>query len=112
MATYVEFTQEDGSLLLVEIDESAGQAIKASDADGNIIVKAERNFKDALKSVKSSVNALWQGLADFQVDEGEITFGIKTIGEVGVFAICKASAEANYEIRLKWTRRQQESIRN
>ena len=105
MATYIEYTLEDGSTLLVEVDESTGGAIKASDASGNVIVKAEAKFKDALKSVRSSAASLWQGLADLQADDIEVTFGIKTVGEVGMFAVCKAGAEVNYEVKLKWSKK-------
>ena len=106
MATYIEYTLEDGSTLLVEVDESTGGAIKAADASGNVIIKAEEKFKDALKSVKSSVATLWQGLADLAADDIEVTFGIKTAGEVGLFAVCKAGAEVNYEVKLKWSKKE------
>jgi len=104
MATYVEYTLEDGSTLLVEVDESTGGAIKAADASGNVIIKAEEKFKDALKSVRTSVAAMWQGLADLDADDVEVTFGIKAVGEVGVFAVCKAGTEVNYEVKLTWTK--------
>lgn len=106
MATYIEYTLEDGSTLLVEVDESTGGAIKAADASGNVIIKAEEKFKDALKSIRGSVATLWQGLADLDADDVEVTFGIKTVGEVGLFAVCKAGAEMNYEVKLKWTKKE------
>ncbi len=106
MATYIEYTLEDGSILLVEADESAGGAVKAADVSGNIIIKAEEKFKDAFKSVKSSVAALRQGLANLEADGIEVTFGMKTVGEVGLFTICKAGMEANYEVRLTWSNKE------
>lgn len=105
MATYIEYMQEDGTPLLIEVDESTGQAIKASDASGNTIIKAEHNFKDALKSIKSSVTTLYQQFTDLQMDDIEVTFGIKTVGEVGLLAVCKAGAEVNYEVKLKWSKK-------
>lgn len=107
MATYIEYIQEDGHMLLIEVDESAGQAIKASEISGNTIIKAEHSFKEALQSIKSSITTLRQGFADLQVDDVEVTFGIKTVGEMGLFAICKAGAEINYEVKLKWTKNQE-----
>ena len=104
MAVYVEYLQEDGNVLLVEANASAEQAVKASNMSGNIIIKAEHSFKDALKSIRSSVTTLWQGFADVQADDIEVTFGIKTVGEVGMFAVCKAGAEVNYEVKLRWTK--------
>lgn len=106
MATYVEYLLEDGNTLLIEVDESTNGPIKAADSSGNIIIKAEEKFKEALKSVRSSVATLWHGFADLQADDIEVTFGIKTVGEVGLFAICKAGSEVNYEVKLKWTKKQ------
>lgn len=107
MATYIEYLQEDGSALLVEVSAATGQAIKASGTSDNTIIKAEHSFKDALKSIRSSVATLWQGLADVQADDIEVTFGIKAVGEAGIFAICKAGAEVNYEVKLCWTKQQE-----
>jgi hypothetical protein len=47
---------------------------------------------------------LWQGLVDLEADDVEVTFGIKAVGEVGMFAVCKAGAEVNYEVKLKWSK--------
>jgi hypothetical protein len=110
MAVYIEYLQEDGSVLLVEVNASADQAVKASNRSGNTFIKAEQSFKDALKSIKSSVATLWQGFADIQADDIEVTFGIKTVGEVGFFAVCKAGAEVNYEVKLHWTKSTPHSI--
>jgi len=106
MATYIEYTLEDGGTLLVEVDESTGGAIKAADVSGNVIIKTEEKFIDALKAVRSSVAALWQGLADLEAEGVEVTFGIKTVGEVGLFAVCKAGAEVNYEVKLTWSKKE------
>jgi hypothetical protein len=37
---------------------------------------------------------LWQGLADPEADDAEVTFGIKAVGEV------------NYEVKLKWSKKE------
>jgi hypothetical protein len=105
MATYIEYTQEDGSILLVETDESTGGAIKAADNSGNVIIKAGTKLQDALASIRRSVVALQEGLSELQAEDVEVTFGIKTVGEAGLFAVCKVGAEVNYEIKLKWTKK-------
>src|SRR5207248_11000143 len=103
MAVYIEYVLEDGGTLLVEVDEATSGPIKAADKSGNLIIKAEEKFKDALKSLRSSVATLRQGLAELEADDIEVTFGIKSVGEAGVFAVCKVGAEVNYEVKLKWT---------
>ena len=105
MATYIEYTLEDGSTLLIETDESTEGAIKAADASGNIIIKAEAKLKDALTAISQSITTLQEGLSELEADGVEVTFGIKTVGELGLFAVCKASAEVNYEVKLTWTRK-------
>ena len=37
-------------------------------------------------------------------DEMEVTFGLKAAGELGNFAVAKASAEANYAVKMTWKR--------
>jgi Trypsin-co-occurring domain 1 len=106
MTTYIEYTLEDGGTLLIEADEETEGAIKAADKHGNVIIKAEKMLKDALASVKQSVSTLRKELSELQADEVEVTFGIKTVGEVGLFAICKAGGEMNYEVKLHWARKE------
>ena len=36
------------------------------------------------------------------IEEGEVKFGLKALGEAGVFAIGKVGGEMNYEVTLKW----------
>ena len=106
MATYIEYILEDGSTLLVETDESTGGAIKAADVSGNVIIRAEKKLMEALASVRQSVATLRKELSELQADDVEVTFGIKTVGEAGLFAVCKAGAEMNYEVKLRWARKQ------
>jgi NAD/NADP transhydrogenase beta subunit len=105
MATYIEYTLDDGSTLLVETNESTEGAIKAADTSGNVIIKAQAKLKDALAAVSKSVTTLREELSELEADGVEVTFGIKTVGEAGLFAVCKASAEVNYEVKLTWTRK-------
>ena len=107
MATYIEYTLDDGSTLLVEVDESTEAATKAAaDDSGNLIIKAEKQFKDALSSVKTSVKTLGHELSELAPDEVEVTFGIKTTGEAGLFAVCKVGSEMNYEVKLRWGKKE------
>jgi hypothetical protein len=36
-----------------------------------------------------------------------VTFGIKTTGEAGMFAVCKVGGEMNYEVKLRWSKQEQ-----
>lgn len=106
MAVYIEYTLTDGGTLWVEANESTSGAIKAADASGNIIIKAEKMLQDSLASVRQSAMDLRQGLSGLQADEVEVAFGIKVVGEAGLFVVAKTGAEVNYEVTLRWTKKE------
>lgn len=102
MATYIEYQLEDGSTLLVEADEPEGGLVRVAREDGNVILAAGAKFRDALRSAKASTAALLNELNDLPVEEMEVTFGLKSAGEAGFFAVGKVGLEANYQVKLKW----------
>lgn len=102
MATYIEYTLDDGSTLLVEVTGPEGGIVKASNKEGHVVKQAEKKFGEALNSVESAATALRQKLDDLKADEVEVKFGLKATGELGNFAIAKTGLEANYEVTLKW----------
>lgn len=106
MTTYVEYTLDDGSSLLVEADEDYGEGIvkAARDQEGNQITKTNKRFVEALHGAKVSTLALIEELKDLPTNELEITFGLKTTGEAGIFAVGKVGMEANFEVKVKWKR--------
>lgn len=111
MAPYIQFQTEDGSPIIVEVDEAyevgmakAGLRGKAGEA----VVQATANFEEALEIVRRNAAAFirkLRGLSD-PPDEVEVTFGLKASGEVGNFAIARVGAEANYTVTLTWRSRQ------
>jgi hypothetical protein len=101
MPTYIEYTMEDGSTVLVEAESSMGGVVKAS-RGGVDIVQAGKNFSEALASVRGSLRALIAEMDALKIEEAEVKFGLKAIGEAGVFAVGKVGGEMNYEVTLKW----------
>ena len=102
MTTYIEYELEDNTTILVEAPEDAGGGmVKASRGDGEA-VPSKLNFKQAFENVRGSIKAVMAEFDDLHVEEAEIKFGLKTIGEAGVFAIGKVGGEMNYEVTLKW----------
>lgn len=100
MSTYVEYTTEDGSKILVET-ESSGDVLRGG-RGGVDIQQSGRSFVDALSSIRVSMKALIAELDLLKVEEAEVTFGLKAIGEAGVFAVGKVGGEMNYQVTLKW----------
>ena len=106
MTTYIEYQLEDGATLLIEGDgrQRGGMQQVARDRDGNVIQKTGARFQDALSGVKASARLLREQLNELEAEEVEVTFGLKTTGEAGLFAIGKVGMEANYTVKLKWSK--------
>ncbi len=115
MAHYIKYQTADGGVVLVEVEGEApaavpkGGVVKASrvgDAIQDIVQEVQVKFEDAVDVVQRGAQIIIdkvKGLSD-PPDEIEVTFGLKAAGELGNFAIAKASAEANYEVKMTWKR--------
>jgi len=101
MPTYFEYTMEDGSTVMVE-GETQGEGIVKASSGGVDVVQAGKKFSEALASVRGSLKALVAEMDALQVDAAEVRFGLKAVGEAGVFAVGKVGGEINYEVVLKW----------
>jgi hypothetical protein len=110
MSAFIEYEIEEGVSVLVEAkDEQAGGLVRAARKEGEPnIVKAENKFSAALEGVRRSAIAIKDKLEDLRADEVEVTFGLKTTGKVGAFAIAEAGIEANYTVKLKWSNKKDE----
>ncbi|MCP4580496.1 MAG: hypothetical protein GY839_02680 [candidate division Zixibacteria bacterium] len=104
MKQLVEFPLDDGSSILVEVDESESAGMAAPVAFGEkTIEKAKQSFETALDKVKPTANAVISKLRDLteQPDEINVEFGIKLSAETGAI-IASAGIEANFKVTLKW----------
>jgi hypothetical protein len=110
MPEYIEYQLEDGSTILIEVEDKGGRVRQASQKEKGKPIAASKKFNDALSSMRGSMKALLNELDELRVEEAEIRFGIKSIGEAGIgnglFAIGKVGGEVNYEITLKWKKPQ------
>lgn len=103
MPTYVEYELEEGLTILIERSEEQIGFVKAArDSDGNVIIHTTKKFDEALDSVQAQAALMRNKLKDLRADEVEVTFGLTTTGELGIFAVGKVGVEANYEVTLKW----------
>lgn len=103
MNVYIEYELEDGMTLLVESwQEIAGTVPASAGKDKGTIKKAEKSFAAALEGVKRSALIMREKLDGLRASEVEVSFGLKTTGELGNFAVGKVGVEANYIVKLKW----------
>lgn len=105
MKRLVEFPLEDGTTMLVEIEETdQGGLVKASRAD-DVIVKAQMTLEKSLEKVKPAAQFVIQQLRKLHdsPDEIELVFGLKLSADAGA-VLASAGAEANYTVTLKWVK--------
>src|SRR5258708_36327780 len=109
MEHLVEFPLEEGGSIVIEVDEpeSAG-TIRA--ARGDIIAKAKQTFEEALNGVLPVTTSIVEKLRGIgsKPDEIEISFGVK-LNTVAGAVIASASAEANFGVMVRWSRKTEEA---
>ncbi len=109
MKQLIEFPLEDGSTILIEVDdpEGAGGTARVARRGEKTITRANQNFEKALDRVKPTANAVISKLRDLieQPDEISAEFGLKFSAESGVI-IASAGIEANFKVTLKWQKNQ------
>jgi Trypsin-co-occurring domain 1 len=101
-----QFSLEDGTTFLVEVDEPESKAVeRVSAPSGQTVLKAQQTFEAALDQVKPVASVILSKLKqlDTPASEVEVKFGIKLTVDAGaIFA--SVGSEVNYEITLKWNK--------
>jgi hypothetical protein len=105
MKRLIEFPLEDGSSILVEVDEPEQEGLeRVSRKDPNVIERALQTFEKSLDGVKPAAQYILEKLRSLHdsPDEIEVQFGLKLNAGSGV--ILAAGVEANYTVKLKWVK--------
>ena len=108
MPVYIEYSIDEDTTLLVEAESSMGGVVKAS-RGGVDLIKTGKSFAEAWASARGSLKALIAEMDALSVEEAEVKFGLKAVGEAGVFAVGKVGGEMNYEVTLKWKKPQRKA---
>ena len=101
-----QFTLEDGTPFLVEIEEPDYSAIErvALTETSEMVYKAKKNLNEALDVVtpvaSAVVSKLKSGLTT-PAKEVEVKFGLKLSAEAGV-VFTSVGSEVTFEVTLKW----------
>lgn len=100
-----QFELQDGTTFLMEVDEpeSSVGIERVARPSGQMVLKAQQRFEDALEQVKPVASAVISKLKELNTpaDEVEVKFGLKMTVDAGaVFA--SVGGEVNYEVTLKW----------
>lgn len=108
MKRLAEFSMEDGSVILVEVDEPEnGRRTLRRGGPAEVFEKARDTFEVALNKVKPAAEAIitkLRGLTD-SPDAVGVEFGVKLSATAGA-VIASAATEANFKISLTWKRKE------
>ena len=106
MKQLVEFTLEDNSTILVEVEEPESSGIRPVSRGKIKVLEAQKTFEEAWDNLKPTIAAIKKKLDSMSepADEVEVKFGVKLSGQAG--AILTVGAEATYEVTLKWSKQQ------
>ena len=105
MSDLTEFSLEDGTTFLVEVEDPASPAIqRVALPSGQMVAKAQQTFEEALDKIKPVAATIISKLKEINTpaDEVEVKFGIKLTADAGA-VFTSIGGEVNYEITLKWS---------
>lgn len=105
MKRLIEFPLEDGTSMMVEIDEPEDDGLtRVSRRDPGVIERAQQTLEKSLDRVKPAAQFIIEKLRSLHdsPDEIEVQFGLKLNAGSGV--ILAAGVEANYTVKLKWVK--------
>ncbi|MFC7813745.1 MULTISPECIES: CU044_2847 family protein [unclassified Streptomyces] len=104
MDRLVEFSTEDGALVVVEGVEDEDGARLVSRGDGP--ARAARTFEGSLEGVRAAAASALRVFRDgsLRPDSVELEFGVRLTAETGA-VIAKGAAEGHLVVRLSWSPR-------
>lgn len=105
MKRLIEFPLEDGTSMMVEVDEPEEEGLtRVSRRDSGVIERAQQTLEKSLDRVRPAAQFIIEKLRSLHdsPDEIEVQFGLKLNAGSGV--ILAAGVEANYTVKLKWVK--------
>ncbi|MET7606611.1 CU044_2847 family protein [Streptomyces avermitilis] len=102
MSDLVRFETEDGSAMVVEVEDTA-PGLENVSRDDNGVLEASRRLDQILSGARPTIEALLGLLRQLAPDEYEVEFGIKLNAEAGV-VVAKTASEGHFNVRLAWQR--------
>jgi hypothetical protein len=105
MKHLVEFPLEDGTTIMVEVEESEEEGLKRVSRGSDIIERAHQTLEQSLERVRPAAQFVLEKLRSMHdsPDEIEVQFGINLNAECGA-VLASASVVANYSVKLKWVK--------
>ncbi|MGW2643532.1 CU044_2847 family protein [Streptomyces sp. NPDC001393] len=106
MGRLLEFTTDDGAVVVVESGESETGTQLVSRGGAGPAAQASSTFEGALDGVRSAAQSALRVFRDgsLRPDSVELEFGVKLTAEAGA-VIAKGAAEGQLVVRLAWSSR-------
>lgn len=104
MKRLIEFPLEDGSTIIVEVDESKVEdGLVPVSTKPSEVEKAKTTFEAAVRKIRPVAECVINTLHDMpkRPDEIELEFGLKLNGKTGIY-IASVGTEANFQVKLTW----------
>ncbi|ANP54842.1 hypothetical protein J2Z21_001504 [Streptomyces griseochromogenes] len=104
MNRLMEFTTEDGAVVMVEATEGASGTRLVSRGEGGPAAQTARTFEGALDGVRAAAHSALRVFRDgsLRPDSVELEFGVKLSAEAGA-VIAKGAAEGQLVVKLSWS---------
>ncbi|MGW2744921.1 CU044_2847 family protein [Streptomyces sp. NPDC001450] len=105
MNKLMEFTTEDGAVVVVEAtDGASGTRLVSRGENGGPAAQAARTFEGTLDGVRSAAQSALRVFRDgtLRPDSVELEFGVKLSAEAGA-VIAKGAAEGQLVVKLSWS---------
>ena len=99
----IEFPMEDGTTLVVEVEEPIPEGVVRAARPGEIAERAGQTFEAALEKVKPMAATVVSRLRELaqSPDEIHVEFGIKLSASAGA-VLASAGVEGNYKVTVVW----------
>ena len=109
---FIKYQLDENTTILVQAPDGFEPkgSVKAAVGDEEGVTRSTKTFQQAMEPVHQGALWMLEKLHDLQADEVELKFGLVTTGELGNFAIGKVGVEANYEVTLKWTKKEDDDL--
>jgi hypothetical protein len=98
----VRFAAEDGSSVIVEVDDDSPGVEQISRDERGVAEAAER-IEAAFGAARPAIRSLASMLKQLAPDEHEVEFGLKLTAEAGAI-VAKTAGEAHFKVKLHWRR--------
>ena len=104
MAQLLELSVQDGSTVLVEVDEVASGPVTRGGRAQNAVIEAGASLEQVLGKLGPTLSGIVTQVRNAvdRPDEVQIEFAVKLSTDANVI-IARAGGEANFRIALKWS---------